>query len=96
MDETEWMYLACHHRLTMTARIVRLEYESQVRGLSPAKEIQITREGCWVWKPDADNILRLGSLASCRGVDHNVKRPFHTAQIPVLEQQKRPVGPPTN
>lgn len=94
MDETEWVFIRAHHRLSNAARFVKLEYETIARGRDRVIEREISYSGVWIWKPDADNILRLQGLASCRGQDKKIDKPFFVCQAPKKALKVRPVGPP--
>lgn len=92
-EETDWIHLCSHHELISTAREVILEYTSTLLGRE--KRVRIPHTGIWVWKPDASEILRLGQLASCRGPDTRIDRPFFTCQASNRAMRDKPNGPPT-
>jgi hypothetical protein len=94
MDEEEWLFIGSHHRLSHHARVVKLGYQSEALGLRKPIERAIPRGGTWIWKPDADEILRLQGLASCHGTDVKIKRPFFVVQPSRKALKDRPVGPP--
>lgn len=97
--ESGWLFICCHHELRGQAREVLLEYSSilasETAGKDVSKAIRVPRSGMWVWKPDADRILELGQLASCRGPQQKIKRPFFTCQPSARALRIRPDGPPT-
>lgn len=94
MDEQEWLYIGSHHKLNHRARVVKLEYQSTALGREQPIECSIPPGGAWIWKPDADSILRLQGLASCRGTDAKIERPFFVVQPSRKALRNRPVGPP--
>lgn len=87
-----WVWLASHRQLRHLSREVVLEHTSELFG----REVRtvIPAEGKWVWKPDADRILELGPLASCRGMDDRIRRPFFVASTPRKHRSSRPSGAP--
>lgn len=92
-NDPEWTWVRAHHRLASSAQVVTLGYESAARGVPPIKR-RITSHGCWVWRPDVENIMRLGGLASCFGNDKKINKPFFTCGAPRTALASRPTGPP--
>lgn len=92
MKEEGWTLLFSHRELNTRAQTVMLDYTSRL--LDRKVEVRIMKTGTWVWAPDARQILELQQLASCRGPDRTVRRPFHTGQPSVAHSKGRPFGPP--
>lgn len=93
--DKEWIFLCSNPKLRSQAREVILEYTSELLGLDPPKRIRILPQGTWVWRPDANNVLSLGPLASCRGADKKISRPFYACQVPKTMWRHKPSGLPT-
>lgn len=90
--DSRWVRLACDHKLTPPARRVFLSCTSELLG----EEVyaSIPPNGAWIWKPDAEEILALGNLASCNA-DHDVRKPFFRAHTCAAVEKTRPEGPPS-
>ncbi len=87
-----WAMMFCHRELTTRAQEVTLEYTSILAGKKVS--VRIPKDGAWVWLPDANKVLELQQLASCRGPDTLVDRPFFVGSPSARQKKDRPFGPP--
>ena len=87
-----WAMMFCHRELMTRAQEVTLEYTSILAGKKVT--VRIPKDGVWVWLPDANKVLELQQLASCRGPDVLVDRPFFVGSPSARQKKGRPFGPP--
>ena len=90
-NSREWTWLQSHKRLAVPLQVVTLECTSERVGHVVKKRIR--HGGAWVWKPDADEILKLGKLASCNGVS-KINRPFFVGRPSREALEHKPDEPP--
>jgi len=89
---SDWVMVLAHRELKSTAQVVVLERTTELTG--KRVELRILTTGVWVWVPDAEPIIDLQHLASCRGPDMTVGRPFNFGQSSAVQNKGRPYGPP--